>query len=125
MGRGGDLAERWKKPGDEAYTNVPGLVFGEGANYYASLERYSQSDYLIRSRSNIRLQQIMLSYWMPEKLASKIKAQNLSISLVARNLGLLWTANEEGVDPDYIHAVGNNYQLSPVKNFSLRIGVNF
>ncbi|WEK38415.1 MAG: SusC/RagA family TonB-linked outer membrane protein [Candidatus Pseudobacter hemicellulosilyticus] len=121
VGRSGDMAERWRKPGDEAFTNVPGMVFTAGTNYYASSERYGQSDFLIRSRSNIRLQQVSVSYELPARLLSKIYTKTMTVGAVARNLGMIWAANKEKLDPDYLYTTGNNYQLPPLTNYSLRL----
>lgn len=125
VGRNGDMADRWRKPGDEAFTNVPGLEFGAGTNFFTSTGRYIESSYLIRSRSNIRLQQVMLAYSVPSKLLEKVGARSLTLSAVARNLGLLWTANKEGVDPDYTYTSGNNYQIPPLASFAFRMALTF
>ncbi len=124
VSRGGDLAQRWRKPGDEAFTNVPGIETGTNTNYFASMERYRESDYLIRSRSNVKLQQVMLSYSLPQQMLAKYGVKGLTFSAVCRNLGLIWTANKEGIDPDYVYTYDNNYQLAPVASYSLRVGLN-
>ena len=121
IGRSGDLEERWRKPGDETFTNVPGMEFGVGTNYFASIERYRFSDYLIRSRSNIRLQQVSLSYEVPSHLLARIYTKNVTVSAVARNLGMIWAANKEKLDPEYLYITGNNYQLPPLTNYSFRV----
>lgn len=125
VGRSGDLAERWKKPGDEAWANVPALEFGAGTNFFQSTGRYIESTYLIRSRSNIKLQQIMLSYSVPAKLLNKTGARSLTLSAVARNLGMIWAANKEKIDPDYTYTTGNNYQLPPLTSYSFRLTLTF
>lgn len=125
LGRSGDLDQRWRQPGDEAFTNVPGLVFGANTSYNQSVLRYNESNYLIRSRSNVKLQQIMLTYSVPTKLLAKIGVRGLNFSAVARNLGMVWAANKEKMDPDYLYTTGNNYQLAPVPSFSFRTGLNF
>jgi len=125
VGRSGDFEDRWKKPGDEKFTNVPGLQFGPGANFYQSLGWYTQSTYLIRSRSNIKLQQVMLSYSLPARWAQKIGAKGVSLSAVARNLGIIWAANKEKLDPDYLYTPNNNYQIPPITSYSFRCSMNF
>lgn len=125
VGRSGELDQRWKVPGDEKLTNVPGLIFGPNANYFASLPRYVESDYLIRSRSNVRLQQIMMSYNVPSAFLGKYGIKRLSVSGVARNLGMVWVANKEKFDPDYLYTTGSNYQLAPVPTFSFRTSLTF
>lgn len=121
VGRSGDLEERWRKPGDETFTNVPGLEFGAGTNYFTSIDRYRFSDFLIRSRSNIRLQQVSLSYEVPSYLLAKIFTKSVTVSAVARNLGMIWAANKEKLDPEYLYTTGNNYQLPPLTNYTFRI----
>lgn len=120
VGRSGDLDKRWQKPGDEKDVNVPGLVFGPNTSYFTSLARYTESDYLIQSRSVVRFQQLMLSYTIPQTILKKYGVKRLAVSAVARNLGMIWTANKEGLDPDYLYTTGNNYQLGPVPTFSFR-----
>ncbi|HSC36581.1 MAG TPA: TonB-dependent receptor, partial [Chitinophagaceae bacterium] len=90
VGRIGDLAQRWRKPGDEAFTNVPGLEFGANTIFNQSVTRYSESTYLIRSKSSIHLRQVSLSYNVPKQLIAKAGMKGLSLSAVARNLGMIW-----------------------------------
>jgi TonB-linked SusC/RagA family outer membrane protein len=125
VGRTGDLAERWRKPGDEATTNVPGLSFGPNTVFYTSINRYLESDVLIRSRSNIKLQQVMLAYTIPPALLAKAGLKGLTVAGVARNLGMIWAANKEKLDPDYLYRTGANYQLPPLTNYSFRVTLSF
>jgi hypothetical protein len=125
VGRSGDLEERWRKPGDEAFTNVPALNFGANSNFYQSSGRYVESDFLVRSRSNVRLQQVSLSYSVPSRLLNKIAMKSMTVSAVARNLGMIWAANKEKLDPDYLYVTGNNYQLPPLTSYSLRASITF
>ncbi|WP_164974136.1 SusC/RagA family TonB-linked outer membrane protein [Filimonas effusa] len=124
VGRTGDMEYRWRQPGDEAKTNIPGLEFGAGTNYNLSIERYRNSDLLIRSRSNIRLQQISLSYEVPQHLIRKVYSKSLTVSIIARNLGMLWAANKEKLDPEYLYTTGQNYQLPPLAAYSFRLSLN-
>lgn len=125
VGRMGDLSRRWRKPGDEAITNVPGLEFGANTVFNQSVTRYSESTYLIRSKSSIHLQQVSLAYSVPKQLIAKAGMKGLIISAVARNLGMIWAKNKENMNPDYLPASGGNYQLPPVTNFTFTVGVNF
>ena len=49
----------------------------------------------------------------------------LALSGVARNLGMIWTANKENLDPEYLYTTGNSYQLAPVPAFSFRTSLTF
>lgn len=126
VSRAGDLGMRWRKPGDELFTNVPTINtdFNQGYYYGTSITRYSESDYLIRSRSNIKLQQISLSYALPQKLLKPIGVKMLTVSAVCRNLGLIWTANKEKIDPDYVYNTGNTFQLAPVRSYSFQLNLS-
>jgi len=120
LGRQEDLAYRWRNPGDEAITNVPGL---SGVNNN-SIVRYTNSDQLVRKADNIRLQQISLGYRIPQKYLPRQVIKALSVSANVRNLGLLWTANKDGIDPQYINT-GNYSSLSPVRSFMFGVNASF
>jgi hypothetical protein len=124
VGRSGDLEHRWRKPGDEAITNIPGLEFGAGTNYFTSIDRYRNSSFLIRSRSNIRVQQVSLSYEIPQQWLQKIYSKSMTVSAIVRNLGMIWAANKEKLDPDYLYTTGQNYQLPPLTSYSFRLSLN-
>jgi TonB-linked SusC/RagA family outer membrane protein len=93
-----DFTKRWVKPGDEAFTNVPSLI------YPADPDRddfYSQSSANIFKADNIRLQYIKASYKLDRSQWRKLPMQSVEIYLLANNLGFLWRANKEKLDPDY------------------------
>jgi TonB-linked SusC/RagA family outer membrane protein len=93
-----DYALRWQKPGDEKITNVPSFV-------YPIVSRretfYQASEILATKGDHIRLQYINLSYDVnnPAKFGNVFKA--LTIYANCNNIGLLWKANSQGLDPDY------------------------
>ncbi|MDR6197855.1 SusC/RagA family TonB-linked outer membrane protein [Siphonobacter sp. SORGH_AS_0500] len=120
MGTQKDLALRWQKPGDEAFTNVPGL-----ANIsYNSVNRYKLSDLLTESASHIRFQQLSLGYQLGESLLKKLPVKSASLNVTARNLGLIWVKNKAGVDPEYYRT--NNYaNLPPVTSFFFGLNASF
>jgi len=87
-----DYFKRWKKPGDERYTVVPRSK--DGANtFMAGVYEYSGA--LITKGDFIRLQDVNLTYRIN---------RGLNIFMYARNLGILWRANRNGIDPDYANA---------------------
>ncbi|SDT56386.1 TonB-linked outer membrane protein, SusC/RagA family [Mucilaginibacter mallensis] len=119
LGTEADLAYRWRNPGDEAFTNVPGL--GASTN---SINRYQYSDILVRDASQVRLQQVALSYALPHNIVMHTPFKALSGSISARNLGLIWRANKDGIDPDYVNTTSYN-NLPPAKNFVFGINASF
>lgn len=121
MNREVDL--RWRKPGDEANTVVPGM-----AGPYASLSlfRYQNSDINVRSSDYIRLRQIGLGYNIPEKIAAKIRSKGIRINAIVRNPGVLWVKNDEKIDPDFLPRLrGNEVRLPPSASYSLSVNLNF
>lgn len=118
-----DVDLRWRKPGDEANTVVPGMA---GAFASASLFRYQYSDINVRSADYIRLRQIGLGYTVPEKIASKIRSRGIRINAIVRNPGLLWVRNDEKIDPDFLPILrGNELRLPPPAAYSLSVNLNF
>lgn len=114
------VADRWRQAGDEAFTNVPGLTNIS----YNSLNRYQMADINVLPADNIRLQQVSLSYNVPNQWLEKTFIKSLSFNLAARNLGLLWVKNDLGIDPQYLS--NNNYNtLAPQRNYTLQFNCSF
>ena len=121
LGRQKDLANRWRQTGDEAYTDVPGL---SNINFN-SITRYRFSDRLVRKADNIRLQQISLSYQLPASWLPSKAIRGVSISGNVRNLGVIWAANKEGLDPEYLNSNANYYSMPPVPSYVFNLNVSF
>jgi hypothetical protein len=115
-----DLALRWRKPGDEQFTNVPGL-----ANVTTnSSNRYKMSDLLVESASHIRLQQINIGYQVPSAALSRLMVKSVSVNFSVRNLGILWRENKSGLDPSYVML--NNYSnLPPSPSYFMSLNASF
>lgn len=96
----GDYANRWQQPGDENKTNVPSFI------YPVDNRRdlfYQLSEVNVIRGDNIRLRYINLSYdfYAPKKLPFNSLQLYMNIS----NIGILWRANHEHIDPDYVSAI--------------------
>ena len=94
-----EYKDRWVQSGDELGTSVPSMV------YPANTDRdrfYRSSEINVRRGDHIRFQYITLSYDLFKEREKKIKSlQQANIYINAANLGVVWTANKEGVDPEY------------------------
>jgi hypothetical protein len=66
-------------------------------------EFYTYSSVLVRKADNIRLEDVTLSYMLDRNNQKKIPFKQLRVFVYASNLALLWTANAEHIDPDYIN----------------------
>lgn len=97
--RGGhaDYLQRWQNPGDEKDTNVPSLPYPANSGRDAF---YNNSTVLVERGDHIRLQDINLSYRLPNNKTGKYIKQ-LQIYSYMNNLGILWRANKADLDPDY------------------------
>lgn len=93
-----DYEKRWQKTGDEAFTRIPALVY-PADNLQNTFFLYAED--LVEKGDHIRLQDIRLSYNLTEKLLSRSFLKKAGIFLYARNLGVLWSATELDIDPDY------------------------
>ncbi len=93
-----DFDKRWKMRGDENRTNVPSTDFtvNDARDFF-----YSNSEVLVDKGDHIRLQDIQISYDMPKRAIAKLPVQTIRFYLYANNIGILWRANHEGIDPDY------------------------
>jgi TonB-dependent starch-binding outer membrane protein SusC len=90
-----DYYQRWQKPGDELYTNIPSFT------YPVNNDRelfYQNSEINILRGDNIRLQDIRLQYsWPANKTFKRISAY-----VYVNNLNLiLWRKNKFNLDPDF------------------------
>lgn len=108
-----DFSKRWQKPGDERITNVPSMVYPDDS--YRDLF-YQNSAALISRADHIRLQDITASYTL-DKPNRAFKSLRLYGNI--SNLGIIWRANKQGIDPDY----GGNYPAP--KAFTIGLSGNF
>ncbi|SEL32248.1 TonB-linked outer membrane protein, SusC/RagA family [Chitinophaga rupis] len=115
------LVNRWRKPGDEAFTNVPGLMNFNGT----SIQRYMTSSVNVIDGDHIRLQMVSLGYTLPNAVLNRIKVmKSLSVRASANNLGIIWRKNKEHIDPDYMFS-GAYTSWPPVRNYSFNVNVTF
>jgi hypothetical protein len=104
-----EYAQRWQKPGDEQFTNVPSLV------YPAVNKRdqfYSLSEASVEKGDLIRLQDVNLNYTFNELHLCKKQLQSVQLYVYASNFGLIWRANKKGLDPDYGTATPPSLSIS-------------
>ena len=105
-----DYARRWQHPGDEYHTDVPSAV------YYADPARdniYTYSSALVDRADNIRLEDIRLSRELEfGRPKNGHRRQRISFFADAANLGVIWKANKDGVDPYYVNTPMDNRRWS-------------
>ena len=112
-----DYRLRWKKTGDEKNTIVPA---GAGENTQAGSYAYRYTEALITKGDHVRLQDINISYRLTPQQVTRLPVQSIRFNAYARNLGVLWKANKNNIDPDY-----HNMEHTAPKTFALGIQVDF
>ena len=119
IGNNAALVDRWRNPGDEAFTNVPGL---SNVNVN-SITRYISSDLNVRDAGQVRLQQVSLTYALPNRMLKKLPfIKGVNLGATVSNLGLIWVANKEGIDPEYqMTSMFNN--LPPTRNYVFNLNL--
>lgn len=103
-----DYSLRWRNPGDEGVTTVPSLPDVPDTRY----SFYSLSEPLVEKGDHIRLQDIRMSYDLPQRILPFSSAQ---VYVYASNIGLIWRANKQNIDPDFQNTVAQK---------SVALGVN-
>lgn len=91
-----DYNQRWRNPGDELVTNVPAFTYPVSA---ARNNFYQGSEVLATKADYIRLQYINLSYTFGKKKG--VNSLPVEVYVVVNNVGILWRANKQGLDPEY------------------------
>jgi hypothetical protein len=96
-----DYFNRWQKPGDEAFTNVPAY----STKYDPNLSTYyNYSNVLITKGDVVRLQDVSLSYAITKNTLPGLPFERVNLVANVRNAGMLWKANDFGLDPDFANA---------------------
>ncbi|WP_165798359.1 SusC/RagA family TonB-linked outer membrane protein [Chitinophaga costaii] len=118
-----EFNNRWQKPGDESFTNVPSFV----ANSTLSDSRrdvayYTRADVNVVSASFIKLRDINLTYSLPQFLLKKINADQITFRAGISNL-MLWKANKYDIDPEFQYASGGTRTM-PASQRALSFGLN-
>jgi TonB-linked SusC/RagA family outer membrane protein len=116
-----DIAERWQKPGDEEFTDVP--KYSRWNAYYMN-GYYKNADINVLKGDLVRLKDLSLDYNLPKGIIAKTPFASLNVKFQAKNLWL-WTANDEDIDPDKAGAGGYGYAFPTAKSFVFGVKATF
>ncbi|WP_083571814.1 carboxypeptidase-like regulatory domain-containing protein [Chitinophaga sancti] len=97
------IRNRWKKAGDELYTDVPGMSTDGAGSFRAFVTNYSTNS--IMSANFIRLQEVMIGYRLPQQLLKRMKMNSAMVTLQGQNLAM-WTQNKYHLDPTVVSSGG-------------------
>lgn len=94
----GDFHSRWMNPGDEQTTSIPSLP--ATANQRRE-DFYINSSVLVERGDHIRLNDIRFSYTINKQQVAELPFQSIEFYSYANNLGILWKASNDPLDPDF------------------------
>ncbi len=145
------FVKRWRQPGDEAYTNIPGLTnvkldmynpqeppaAGDEYKYtmgdaeyrgmgapgeYTGWFMYDYSDERVVKGDHIRLRAVTLGYTVPEKFIKRLGLSALRFDIQAQNLAVFaFDKKLKGQDPDQVSSIG--LPVLPTYNFSINVSL--
>jgi TonB-linked SusC/RagA family outer membrane protein len=129
-----EFANRWKTPGDEAFTNIPVLydsdTYTSSSAYYkqyvgspalSGRTLYDLSDVRVASTDNIRMNSASLSYLFHDKWTEALHVSDVMLSFQVTNLFLIAHKEWHGLDPEQ----NVNANASLPRTFTLNLNVNF
>ncbi|HWK04676.1 MAG TPA: SusC/RagA family TonB-linked outer membrane protein [Puia sp.] len=130
--------DRWRKPGDEATTNIPGLLNGyayqatmthpsRGQTYqYADniWQMYDNSDVRVASGDFVKIKTLNFRYGLPDGLVKKAGIKKASVTLSGLNLYTFASKKLQGQDPEQA-GFDDTIQLSSRPSFSFGIDLSF
>jgi TonB-linked SusC/RagA family outer membrane protein len=122
-GMNADFVRRWQQPGDEKFTNVPSQ--GEyGSDNFRDVF-YRNSSATVAKGDHIRLQDISLGFDLNRSNWTGIPVKQIQLYFYANNLGIVWKANDFGLDPDLIPSLGNRFIVPEPRSFAFGLKANF
>lgn len=77
----------------------------------------------IEDADNIRLRRVNLSYTLPIDITTQLGLRKAEIYFQIRNVGLLWAANDEGLDP--LYTFGGFTNTKPGRLYKLGVSFEF
>lgn len=124
------VVNRWRKPGDEAVTDIPALQTMDkmtnedwaAHDSRMALARYSSNS--IRKAGSMRLREILLNYEMPMSILKHTPIKRLSLTAQVNNVAL-WTQNKEGYDPEAVNPISGSFSLTTPISFTAGVKLDF
>ena len=140
---GSDFVKRWRKPGDEKYTNIPTLtdelytvagmyrggdnpinqtdiMNNVSSNYW---QMYNNADMRVVSGNFLRCRSISLSYSFASNWVRKIYLKSLSMGLSVSNPFVIKPKGLQGRDPEQV-TMGSG-TIPPQQTYSFTMSVTF
>ena len=129
-----DLLKRWRRPGDELTTNIPGFVLdGSSAyNLYVpientvslnSYEMYNYSDIRVVKGDFLRCRNLSISYVLPQKFLEHFGVRMMSCMFNVTNPLTICSKDLRGQDPEQAGTGGTALPIT--QTYSLSVNISF
>lgn len=117
---------RWQKSGDEAFTNVPSLLYPIPSAVAQRSSFYQYAEIHVKRADNIRVQDIRLSWQLDRKVWKNLPFQTMQVFFYPNNLNIiLWRADNSDYDPDFSGGIGSGTLGPSPRTWTAGINVNF
>ena len=132
-----EFVDRWRKPGDEEFTNIPGLVPDEiqslvwwaGKDYkfadYNYYSLYDYSDIRVVNGDYLKLQSLSLRYNVDNAICKHLGLSSAYVSLSGTNLFTLANKKLKGQDVTSQSGSAPTINLSVRPTYSLTLNITF
>jgi len=129
-----ELNDRWRKPGDELYTDIP-VIYDNNKFNQANTElnapvtlgtsktplaMYDLSDLRTEKTDNLRLRSLNLKYVFQPRQIKRLGLKNLAVNFQTENIFLLANDRWQGRDPE---SGSSNTPLPKVYTFGVEVGI--
>lgn len=111
-----DYQDRWQKPGDEAFTNVPAMIYPVNTGRETF---YTNSEVLVERGDHVRLRDIRIDYTLTRQDIRNLPFRSIVLYVYHYNGGILWSATDRDIDPDW------DTNIPPSKSISLGLNIEF
>lgn len=92
-----DYGKRWQQPGDEQHTDVPSI--NVALNQWRD-RFYGYAEPNVIPGDHIRINYIQFGFQFKDMPLLKGNVKSLTASVSLNNVGIIWRANSDGIDPD-------------------------
>ncbi|WP_158563169.1 SusC/RagA family TonB-linked outer membrane protein [Chitinophaga silvatica] len=120
IGFGKTLVNRWVKDVLDGDPTIPGFALPNEPKLYL-WDRYSPNlSSLVESSSYIECKELTLEYALSRKIAKSAHLNNAKAFIQTRDLGLIWAANKNGYNPDWLPGTNR-----PVQSYTIGVNLQF
>lgn len=135
-----EMLNRWQRPGDEKYTNIPGILpnaelpetvnaswwRNESFKFAENIwQMYNDSDIRVVSGNYLKLQQVSLRYALPERWCKAMQMDSMQLSFTALHLATWSHRALKGQDPGTQTGASSNINVPVRPSYTFSLNVTF